>query len=137
MTTTNGLYIDAVIVKGTTKTFSVSVTQRTENEQDFEPFDLSNYAVKFSVMGSPVADGEVLLEKLITTNSEEEFIGIIDNPTNGSFLFTINAEDTNILGLGKFPIKIELLDATALTVEYVLTEGGYGGEFNAIQIVEV
>lgn len=137
MTTTNGLYIDAVIVKGTTKTFSVSVTQRTENEQDFEPFDLSNYAVKFSVMGSPVADGEVLLEKLITTNSEEEFIGIIDNPTNGSFLFTINAEDTNILGLGKFPIKIELLDATALTVEHVLTEGGYGGEFNAIQIVEV
>ena len=137
MSTTNGLYIDAVIIKGASRTFSVSINQKTENEQDFEPFDLSNYAIKFSVMGSPVADGEVLLEKIITTNSDEETIGIIDNPTNGEFLFTISASDTNDLGLGKFPIKIEILDATSLTVEHVLTEGNQGGEFNAIQIVEI
>lgn len=137
MTTQQGLYIDAVVVKGTNRTFSVSIKQRTEDEQSFEPFDLSIYSVKFSVMGSPVADREVLLEKLITTNTDVDVLGNIDNPTEGQFSFTINREDTNILGLGKFPIKLELLDATSLTTEVVLTEGGYEGEFNALQIVEV
>lgn len=137
MTTQQGLYIDAVVVKGTSRTFSVSINQKTADEQNFEPFDLSEYSVKFSVMGSPVADGEVLLEKLITTNTDIDILGNIDNPTEGQFSFTINQTDTNTLGLGKFPIKLELVDAASLATEVVLTEGGYEGEFNALQIVEV
>ena len=137
MTITDGLYIDAVIVKGSTKTFSVSINQRTEEDTGFEPFDLSDYAIRFSVLGSPVADGDVMIEHIITTNTTEEEGGCIDDPTNGEFTFTITAQDTDNLGLGKFPIKIEILDGTSLVVEHVLTEGNENGEFNAIRIVEV
>lgn len=137
MTITDGLYIDAVIVKGSTKSFSVSINQRNEQNTDFEPFDLSDYAIRFSVLGSPVADGEVLIEHIITTNTLVEEDGNISNPTNGEFTFTITAKDTNDLGLGKFPVKIEILDGTSLDVEHVLTEGNENGEFNAIRIVEV
>lgn len=137
MTITDGLYIDAVIVKGSTRSFSVSINQRNEQDTGFEPLDLSDYAVRFSIMGSPVADGKVLIEHIITTNSDEETDGIIDNPTNGEFIFTVTADDTNTIGLGKFPIKLELLDASSLTVEDIITEGSEGGEFNAIRIVEV
>ena len=137
MTITDGLYIDAVIVKGSTKTFSVSINQRNEEDTGFEPFDLSDYAIRFSVLGSPVADGDVMIEHIITTNTTEEEGGCIDDPTNGEFTFTITAQDTDNLGLGKFPIKIEILDGTSLVVEHVLTEGNENGEFNAIRIVEV
>lgn len=137
MTITDGLYIDAVIVKGSTKTFSVSINQRNEEDTGFEPFDLSDYAIRFSVLGAPVADGAVMIEHIITTNTTEEEGGCIDDPTNGEFTFTITAKDTNDLGLGKFPVKIEILDGTSLVVEHVLTEGNENGEFNAIRIVEV
>lgn len=137
MTTLDGLFIDAVIVKGSTKSFSVSVNQRNETNTGFEPLDLSSYAVKFSILGAPTADSKVLIEHVITSNSNIETGGIINNPTNGEFTFTVTAEDTNAVGLGKFPIKIELLDAETLEADVVLTEGGYEGEFNAIQIVQV
>lgn len=137
MTITDGLYIDAVIVKGSSRSFSVSINTMNDDESGFEPLDLSNYSVRFSIMGSPVADGKVLIEKIITSNTDEDMVGIIDDPTNGQFIFTITAQDTNNIGLGKFPIKLELLDAASLLVETVLTEGNEQGEFNAIRIVEV
>lgn len=137
MTTLDGLFIDAVVVKGSTKSFTVSINQRNETDTGFEPLDLSNYLVRFSILGAPTADSKVLIEHLITTNSNINTGGIINNPTNGEFTFTVTADDTNSIGLGKFPIKIELLDPESEEVEILLTEGGYGGEFNAIQIVQV
>ena len=137
MTTLDGLFIDAVVVKGSTKSFTVSINQRNETDTGFEPLDLSNYLVRFSILGAPTADSTVLIEHLITTNSNINTDGIINNPTNGAFTFTVTADDTNVIGLGKFPIKIELLDPESEEVEILLTEGGYGGEFNAIQIVQV
>ena len=137
MTTLDGLFIDAVVVKGSTKSFTVSINQRNETDTGFEPLDLSNYLVRFSILGAPTADSTVLIEHLITTNSDINTGGIINNPTNGEFTFTVTADDTNAIGLGKFPIKIELLDSESEGVEILLTEGGYGGEFNAIQIVQV
>ena len=137
MTITDGLYIDAVIVKGSSRTFGVSINQRNEENTDFEPMDLSDYAIRFSVLGSPVADGKVLVEHIITTNTTDEEGGCINNPTNGEFAFTITSQDTNKLGFGKFPIKIEILDGASLEVEHILTEGNENGEFNAIRIVEV
>ena len=137
MTTLDGLFIDAVVVKGSTKSFTVSINQRNETDTGFEPLDLSNYLVRFSILGAPTADSTVLIEHLITTNSDINTDGIINNPTNGEFTLTVTADDTNTIGLGKFPIKIELLDPESEEVEILLTEGGYGGEFNAIQIVQV
>ena len=137
MTTLDGLFIDAVVVKGSTKSFTVSINQRNETDTGFEPLDLSNYLVRFSILGAPTADSTVLIEHLITTNSDIHTDGIINNPTNGEFTLTVTADDTNAIGLGKFPIKIELLDPESEEVEILLTEGGYGGEFNAIQIVQV
>lgn len=137
MTITDGLYIDAVIVKGSGRTFGVSINQRNEEDTDFEPMDLSDNAIRFSVLGSPVSSGKVLIEHIITTNTTDEDGGSINNPTDGEFTFTVTAQDTEDLGLGKFPIKIEILDGTSLEVMNVLTEGNENGEFNAIRIVEV
>lgn len=137
MTTLDGLYIDAVVVKGSGKTFSVSINQRNSTDTGFEPLDLSNYNIRFSILGAPTSDSKVLVEHIITTNTNRLIDGIINDPTNGEFMFTITADDTNTVGLGKFPIKLELLDPNTLEPDFVLTEGGEEGEFNAIQVVEV
>lgn len=136
MPTTDGLYIDAVVVKGTKKTFTVSIETLNDDGVTFSPFDLNPYSVRFSVLGSATADGTILLQKVITQNTEETEEGIIDVPENGHFSFTVTAEDTQTLGLGKHPIMLELLDAETLEPEIVLTEGAYQGEFNKLQIVQ-
>lgn len=137
MSTLDGLFIDAVVIKGSTKTFSVSINQRKEDDTGFEPLDLSNYAVKFSILGAPTADSKVLVEHIITTNTDQNIDGIISNPTEGEFYFTVTADDTNTLGVGKFPIKLQLLDGTSFDDLDILTEGNTKGEFNAIQVLEV
>lgn len=130
-------FIDAVLTKGTTKPFTVSIQTRNEQDTGFVPLDLSDYAVRFRVMGAPTADAKVLIEKIITQASLEELVGIISNATGGEFTFVITADDTRKLGLGRFPIMLELLDAASMEPEFVLTEGGFNGEFNSIQVVQV
>lgn len=137
MSTTNGLYIDAVVVKGTSRTFTVSIETLNEDGITFSPLDLDPYSVRFTVLGSATADGTVLLQKVITQNTEESEEGAITVPESGEFSFTINSDDTNTLGLGNFPIMLELLNAETLEVEFVLTEGGHQAEFNRIQVVQV
>lgn len=137
MSTTNGLYIDAVVVKGTSRTFTVSIETLNEDGITFSPLDLDPYSVRFTVLGSATADGTVLLQKVITQNTEESEEGTITVPESGEFSFTINSNDTNQLGLGNFPIMLELLNAETLEVEFVLTEGGHQAEFNRIQVVQV
>lgn len=137
MSTTNGLYIDAVVVKGTSRTFTVSIETLNEDGITFSPLDLDPYSVRFTVLGSATADGTVLLQKVITQNTEESKEGAITVPESGEFSFTINSDDTNTLGLGNFPIMLELLNAETLEVEFVLTEGGHQAEFNRIQVVQV
>ncbi len=130
-------FIDAVVIKGTTKPFSVSIQQRNKQNTGFESLDLSDYAVRFRVMGAPTADAKVLIEKIITQVSDEESSGIINNATGGEFIFVITADDTRKLGLGEHPIMLELLDAASLEPEFALTEGGLSGEFNSVRIVQV
>lgn len=137
MSTTNGLYIDAVVVKGTNHTFTVSIETLNDDGITFSPLDLNPYSVRFTVLGSATADGTILLQKVITQNTEEGEIGVIDNPDNGGFSFTVTADDTETLGLGNFPIMLELLNAETLEVEFVLTEGGHQAEFNKLSIVQV
>ena len=132
------LYIDAVVVKGTRRIFGCTVNTKTQNEakDEFAPLDLTPYSVRFRVLGSATADAKVLLEKIITQTTDEESTGIINDAENGQFEFVINIADTQLLGLGKFAIMIELLDANTLEPQITLTEGGYNGEFNKLQIVQ-
>lgn len=129
-------YIDATCIKGQRNPFTVSI-EINDNASDFSPLDLNNYAIHFQVLGSPTADAKVLIEKIITQNTDIEELGQIDDPNNGGFTFVISKADTNLLGLGKFPIKLDLLDATSLALIYSLTIGDENNEFNAIRVVQV
>lgn len=131
-------FINAVIIKGETKPFTVSIEiKENETSSTFVPFDLSDYAVKFCIMGSTTADAKELVTKIITQNSDEDLTGQIYNAEGGQFSFVVTSEDTKKVGLGEHPIKIELLDAASLETEFILTEGGLKGEFNSIRVVQV
>lgn len=130
-------YIDATCIKGQKNIFSSTIEITKDNGVSFVPFDLNAYSVRFRVLGAPTADAKTLIEKIITQNTDIEVIGQIDNPSNGSFTFTITKDDTDILGLGKFPIKLDLLDAASGSEIYSLTLGDEHSEFNAIKVVQV
>lgn len=129
-------YIDAICIKGQKNLFTASI-ELNDNAEEFTPMDLNNYSIRIQILGAPTADAKVLIEKIITQNTEIEEVGQIDDPNNGCFTFTINKKDTNILGLGRFPIKIDLLDAASLSLVYSLTIGDENNEINAIRVVQV
>lgn len=142
------MFIDAVCIYGENKQFSVSINTVMEendtsgeyilhNGEKFIPFDLSNCNVVFKVLGSATADAEILVEHLITENTDIETIGQITDPAAGEFTFTVSAEDTRTVGLGQHPIYIELVDVDTLEHRFTLTEGGSRGEFNKIHVVQV
>ena len=130
-------YIDATCIQCQKNIFSSTIEITEDNGVSFVPFDLNAYSVRFRVLGAPTADAKTLIEKIITQNTDIEVIGQIDNPSNGSFTFTITKDDTDILGLGKFPIKLDLLDAASGSEIYALTLGEERSEFNAIRVVQV
>lgn len=130
-------YIDATCIKGQKNIFSSTIEITEDKGVSFVPFDLNAYSVRFRVLGAPTADAKTLIEKIITQNTDIEVIGQIDNPSNGSFTFTITKDDTDILGLGKFPIKLDLLDAASGSEIYSLTLGDERSEFNSIRVVQV
>ena len=78
-----------------------------------------------------------MIEHILSGNSDIETVGQITNAAAGEFTFTVSAEETNELGLGDFPISIELVDAISLEPIYMITEGGRNGEFNKLRIVQV
>lgn len=131
------MYIDAVIIKGENRAFTSSIQVLNDDETEFEPMDLGEYSIQLRVMGAPTADAKVLLEKVITQNTNEETFGRITDAQEGQFTFVISDEDTETLGLGKFPIQLRLLNAETLEHIFTITEGGLNGEFNSITIVQV
>lgn len=130
-------FIDATCIKGQLNVFSSTIEVTEDNGNTFAPLDLNNFTVRLRVLGAPTADAKVLIEKMITQNSDIETLGQIDNPNNGSFTFAITKDDTNKLGLGKFPVKLDLLDAGSGMEVYSLTLGDERSEFNAIRVVQV
>lgn len=130
------MYIDAVVIYGQPRSFGVSI-ETNENADIFKPFDLSPYSIIFKVLGSSTADAEVLVEHLITQNSNRNTDGWINDPTNGEFVFTITEKDTRRLGLGQHPIQIDIIDAASGILMHSLTEGAQNGEFSKINIVQV
>lgn len=131
------MFIDAVILYGQSKNFSVSVNILDDETGEFVPFDLSDYAVSFKVLGSPTANAEVLVEHIITETTDLDNDGQITDAQNGQFTFNITAEDTVTIGIGQHPIKIDIVDSESLDLEFTLTEGGKDGEFNKVYIVQV
>ena len=129
-------YIDATCIKGQNNPFTASI-EMNDNAEEFTPFDLNNYSIRMQILGAPTADAKVLIEKIITQNTDIEEFGQINDPNNGAFTFVINKEDTNLLGLGKFPVKLDILDATSLSEIYSLTIGDERNEFNCIRVVQV
>lgn len=135
------LYIDGVVVIGKTRTFSVQINQVTEETQnlsnpEFEPMDLSPYNIRFRLLGSAEGNGIILLEKIITQTTDRNAVGIVEEPTSGEFTFVITDDESLTLGLGNFPMTLELIDIDTKEPIYTLTEGGIAqGEFNKIQIV--
>lgn len=129
-------YIDCTVIKGQNKAHRC-VIEALDELKEFQPLDLNDYAVQFRVMGAPTANAKVLVEHIITQNTDLETEGQITNPENGEFVFIISAEDTEILGLGSHPIQLNLLDADSLEIATNLTEGNTKAEFNRINIVQV
>lgn len=131
------MYINATITYGVGRSYTCSIQETENNGASFKPKDLTDFSVKFKVLGSPTADAKVLLEHIITQNTDLEVDGQITNAENGEFTFTITAEDTYKLGFGHFPIAIDLLDANSLEYIDTITQGKEGEEFNKIYIMEV
>lgn len=131
------MFIDAKVIKGIGRSFACTINQKNNTQTDFVPMDLSDYAIRFRVMGSSTADGAVLVEHIITQFSDVDADGQITNPTQGEFSFTITKDDTLTLGIGKRPIMIDLLDADDLSYIDTITQGGKNGEFNVINIIQV
>lgn len=141
-------FIDAVCIYGETRQFTTSLFVMMEpddttesyvirNGEKFVPLDLSDFAIKFKILGSATADAEVLVEHLITQITDIETEGQITDATNGEFTFTVSADDTRALGLGQHPIMLELVDIDTLEHIDTITEGGKNGEFNKIFVVQV
>lgn len=141
-------FIDAVCIYGETRQFITSLLVMMEpddttesyvirNGEKFVPLDLSDFSIRFKILGSATADAEVLVEHLITQITDIETEGQITDATNGEFTFTVSANDTRALGLGQHPIMLELVDVDTLAHIDTITEGGKNGEFNKIHIVQV
>lgn len=146
------MYIDCTAVKGENTPFTcginiVNTTKLTKlTNSDFSPFPLSGvdengvpyaYSIIFRVLGAPTADAKVLVEHIITESTDIETEGQIHDSQNGEFTFVITKEDTDTLGLGKFPIQLILADRDTLERVYTLTLGGERDEFSKVQIVQV
>lgn len=131
------MFIDATVIKGTTKVFNCTIEILDNTGTKFEPFNLTPYSIRFRVLGSPTANAQVLTEHIINSNTDLETDGQFLDATNGNFAFVVSAEDTEVLGLGDHPIQIDLLDYE--TGEYVdtITQGGRRGEFSKIMIIQV
>lgn len=146
------MYIDCQAVKGENTLFTcginiVNTTKLTSlTNADFSPFPLSGvdengvsyaYSIIFRVLGAPTADAKVLVEHVITEDTDIETEGQIHDSQNGQFTFVITKEDTDTLGLGKFPLQLVLADRDTLEHVYTLTLGGERDEFSKVQIVQV
>ena len=69
--------------------------------------DLSNYNIRFQVKRIPLIDKPAIIDKVITTTSEEKVVGVINNPTNGEFKIHLTTEDTSY-PVGEYSLIIQL-----------------------------
>ncbi len=61
--------------------------------QSGEPQNLSGFSIVLQVRETPEDNGNYLINKTISTTSDPDADGLIDQPYNGNFFFKINAGD--------------------------------------------
>lgn len=59
------------------------------------PMDLSLYNIRFQVKRAPLEKVEPIIDKLITTTSDMNTVGMITDPSNGRFVVHLTKEDTS------------------------------------------
>ena len=59
------------------------------------PMDLSNYTVHFQVKKVPLVDAPAIVDKLITTVSDMNTVGMINQPLQGQFTVHLGVQDTS------------------------------------------
>lgn len=64
-------------------------------KQGGQPFNLSAYNVLVQVKNNPTVKSKALINKVITTVSDDADVGIIDAPGAGKFTLHLNKEDTS------------------------------------------
>lgn len=64
-------------------------------KQGNNPFNLSGYNVLVQVKNNPTVKSKPLVDKVITTTSDANDIGIISYPDLGEFNLHLNKEDTS------------------------------------------
>lgn len=131
------MFIDCKAIKGETTVRSCSIQMKDPTGQTFIPFDLTGYSIKFKIMGAATANAAVLVEHTITPSTDLDVDGEITNPERGEFSICISKEDTLKLGIGTFPIMIQIVDEQTGELVETITQGGKNGEFNAVMIIQV
>lgn len=64
-------------------------------KQGGQPFNLSSYNVLVQVKNNPTVKSKAIVDKVITTVSDEEEVGMITMPNFGQFTLHLNKEDTS------------------------------------------
>ena len=75
--------------------------------QDGSPMDLSPYSVRFQVKRTPLVNAPAIIDKVITTVSDINDVGIIDNPNGGGLTVHLKTEDTSF-PTGEYSLIISL-----------------------------
>ena len=71
------------------------------------PIDLSDYTIHFQVKRIPLVNAPAIIDKLITTTSNINTVGIINYPDQGQFVVHLNVEDTSF-PTGEYSLIIAL-----------------------------
>lgn len=76
-------------------------------KQEGEPLDLSDYTVHFQVKKAPLVNMPAIVDKRITTVSDDNTIGRINIPQQGQFFVHLLPEDTSF-PVGEYSLVIAL-----------------------------
>lgn len=60
-----------------------------------DPMDLSNYNIRFQVKRVPLVNAPAMIDKLITTVSDINDVGMINYPLQGQVVVHLKKEDTS------------------------------------------
>lgn len=76
-------------------------------KENGDEMDISDYNVHFQVKKVPLLSAPAIVDKIITTMSDEEEVGIINAPESGGFVVHLKEEDTSF-PIGEYSLVIAL-----------------------------
>ena len=76
-------------------------------KENGEPMDLSTYTVHFQVKKTPLEVAPSIIDKIITTETDAEDVGIISDPGNGIFNIHLKKVDTSF-PVGDYALVISI-----------------------------